>query len=50
MNSVIDTHVHIYPAPYLDMLEKAGVDPASTKIARNLELSPVFRTGLILNG
>ncbi|MFA1531539.1 hypothetical protein [Corynebacterium belfantii] len=36
MNSVIDTHVHIYPAPYLDMLEKAGVDPASTKIARNL--------------
>ncbi|CAB0571811.1 hypothetical protein FRC0316_02062 [Corynebacterium diphtheriae] len=36
MNSAIDTHAHIYPAPYLDMLEKAGVDPASTKIARNL--------------
>ncbi|MDO5032561.1 amidohydrolase family protein [Corynebacterium sp.] len=32
----IDTHAHVYPAAYLDMLEEAGVDPQSTAIARNL--------------
>lgn len=33
---VIDTHAHLYPARYLDFLESIGIDPASTKIARNL--------------
>lgn len=32
----IDTHAHIYPAQYLDMLERIGVDPATTQIARNM--------------
>ncbi|MGV9183776.1 amidohydrolase family protein [Arcanobacterium canis] len=36
MHTAIDTHAHVYPAHYLDMLEEAGVDPATTKIARNL--------------
>lgn len=36
MPRVIDTHAHVYPARYLDLLEELGVDPASTKIARGL--------------
>lgn len=32
----IDTHAHVYPAFYLDMLEKKGVDPSSTQIARGI--------------
>lgn len=35
-SGAIDTHAHIYPADYLDLLERAGVDPATTAIARNL--------------
>lgn len=34
--AAIDTHAHVYPAAYLDYLESVGVDPATTKIARNL--------------
>ena len=34
--SAIDTHAHVYPARYLDMLEEAGVDPSTTKIARGM--------------
>lgn len=36
---VIDIHAHIYPKRYLDFLEKAGIDPASTTIARNMNAS-----------
>lgn len=36
MNHVIDTHAHVYPARYLDLLEELGADPATTKIARGL--------------
>lgn len=36
---VVDTHAHVYPARYLDFLEKCGIDPASTKIARNMNAS-----------
>ena len=36
---VIDTHAHVYPKKYLDFLENIGVDPESTKIARNLQAS-----------
>lgn len=32
----IDTHAHIYPGEYLDLLERIGVDPATTGIARNI--------------
>ena len=32
----IDTHAHVYPAHYLDLLEKAGVDPDTTAIARGM--------------
>ncbi|MDD7385213.1 MAG: amidohydrolase family protein [Actinomycetaceae bacterium] len=34
--SAIDTHAHIYPERYLDFLESLGVDPATTRIARNM--------------
>ena len=27
---VVDTHAHVYPARYLDQLEKVGVSSAST--------------------
>ncbi|AKK01914.1 amidohydrolase family protein [Corynebacterium epidermidicanis] len=36
MLTAIDTHAHVYPERYLDMIEKAGVSPATTKIARGL--------------
>ncbi|QRO86795.1 amidohydrolase family protein [Kytococcus sedentarius] len=32
----IDTHAHVYPAAYLDLLEDGGVDPATTRIARDI--------------
>ncbi|MDI3389546.1 amidohydrolase family protein [Streptomyces sp. B-S-A8] len=32
----IDTHAHIYPAGYLDLLEESGVPAASTAIARGI--------------
>ncbi|CAM3398201.1 amidohydrolase family protein [Isoptericola cucumis] len=32
----VDTHAHVYPAVYLDRLERIGVDPATTAIARGL--------------
>ena len=32
----VDTHAHVYPAVYLDRLERIGVDPATTAVARNL--------------
>ena len=35
-SGAIDTHAHVYPERYLDFLESIGVDPASTRIARNL--------------
>lgn len=34
--AVIDTHAHLYPRAYLDRLESIGVDPASTRVARDL--------------
>ncbi|MGC5362046.1 amidohydrolase family protein [Streptomyces sp. DT24] len=33
---VIDTHAHVYPADHLDRLEAIGVDPSSTKVARDI--------------
>lgn len=36
MSGAIDTHAHVYPAVYLDLIEQAGADPATTQIARNL--------------
>lgn len=36
--NAIDTHAHFYPAFYLDALEAAGADPASTAIARGLNI------------
>ncbi|MDY6143228.1 MAG: amidohydrolase family protein [Arcanobacterium sp.] len=38
----IDTHAHIYPARYLDMLEEIGVDPQTTQIARNLHADSTY--------
>ncbi|AOS61687.1 amidohydrolase family protein [Actinoalloteichus hymeniacidonis] len=35
----IDAHAHVYPADYLDRLESIGVDPATTKVARNMKAS-----------
>lgn len=32
----IDTHAHVYPAAYLDLLEAGGRDPRTTGIARSL--------------
>lgn len=32
----IDTHAHVYPAAYLDRLERIGVGPSTTAIARDL--------------
>lgn len=34
--TAIDTHAHFYPAFYLDALEAAGADPASTAVARGI--------------
>ncbi|MEL4162742.1 amidohydrolase family protein [Corynebacterium bovis] len=36
---VVDSHAHVYPARYLDELERIGVSPDSTKIARNMRAS-----------
>ncbi|MEW6862395.1 amidohydrolase family protein [Trueperella pyogenes] len=36
---IIDSHAHVYPADYLDFLEEIGVDPESTKVARDLRAS-----------
>lgn len=36
MTGIIDTHAHVYPSAHLDAIERLGVDPASTKIARGL--------------
>lgn len=33
---VIDTHAHVYPDHWLDLLEELGTDPATTRIARGL--------------
>ncbi|MCS6712499.1 amidohydrolase [Brachybacterium sp. EF45031] len=33
----IDTHAHVYPAEYLDRLEAMGVDPETTRIARDID-------------
>ncbi|UEJ81900.1 amidohydrolase [Brachybacterium halotolerans subsp. kimchii] len=35
-DGAIDTHAHVYPAAYLDLLEECGADPSTTAIARNL--------------
>lgn len=32
----VDTHAHVYPAAYLDLLEQGGRDPGTTRIARGL--------------
>lgn len=32
----IDSHAHVYPEKYLDLLEHAGRDPQTTKIARGM--------------
>lgn len=32
----IDTHAHVYPAAYLDQLERIGVDPSTTAVARDI--------------
>ncbi|WP_300048580.1 amidohydrolase family protein [Trueperella sp.] len=36
---IIDSHAHVYPADYLDLLERIGVDPATTQVARDLRAS-----------
>ena len=36
---IIDVHAHIYPERYLDSLERSGIDPASTAIARDMNAS-----------
>ncbi|MSS46717.1 amidohydrolase [Cutibacterium sp. WCA-380-WT-3A] len=36
MTAVIDTHAHVYPDHWLDLLEELGTDPATTRIARGL--------------
>ena len=36
---IIDSHAHVYPADYLDRLERIGVDPATTQVARDLRAS-----------
>ena len=38
-NHVIDSHAHLYPASYLDFLEKHGMSADLTAIARNLRAS-----------
>lgn len=35
-DGAIDTHAHVYPAEYLDLLERIGVSPDSTAIARGI--------------
>ena len=44
---IIDVHAHIYPERYLDFLERSGIDPASTAIARDMNASDEerFRLG-----
>ncbi|MDY6054408.1 amidohydrolase family protein [Micrococcus sp.] len=32
----IDTHAHVYPDAYLDLLERGGRDPETTRIARGM--------------
>ena len=34
--TAIDTHAHVYPSAYLDRLERIGIAPATTAIARGL--------------
>ncbi|WP_347955807.1 amidohydrolase family protein [Gordonia aichiensis] len=36
MPRIIDTHAHVYPSRHLDAIERLGVDPDSTRIARGL--------------
>lgn len=36
MARIIDTHAHVYPARHLDAIERLGVDPAGTRIARGM--------------
>jgi amidohydrolase 2 len=35
----IDTHAHVYPAKYLDFLERIGVSASRTKVARDIQAS-----------
>lgn len=34
--TALDTHAHIYPAEYLDLLERGGASPETTAVARHI--------------